>query len=149
MFAWRITRARYADLAGRGASIAPGRWNSAGSPVVYTAEAPALAVLEVRVHLDLAPQFLPADYELLKIDIGGARIQELAELPADPRAAGNRWLKDLHAPILKVPSFIIPENSNLLINPLHPEAAQISIVQKRSFTFDERLWQPYGALTEA
>lgn len=51
--------------------------------------------------------------------------------------------------LLKVPSFIIAENSNPLINPLHPEAAQISIVQKRPFTFDERLWQPYGALPEA
>lgn len=149
MFAWRITRARYADLAGRGASLSPGRWNSAGRPVVYAAEAPALAVLEVRVHLDLTPQFLPADYELLKIDISGARIQELAELPADPRAVGDHWLEELHAPIFKVPSFIIPENSNLLINPLHPEAARISIVQKRPFTFDERLWQPYGAPIEA
>lgn len=142
MFAWRIARAPYADLAGVGASISPGRWSSIGHPVVYTAEAPALAVLEVRVHLDLTPEFLPTDYELLKIDLGQAAIQEIVHLPADPRAAGSDWLKNLNTPVLKVPSFIIPEHSNFLINPLHPDATRISIVDRRPFKFDERLWLP-------
>lgn len=142
MIAWRICRSPFADLSGTGARIHGGRWNSPGHPVIYAAETAALAVLEVRVHLDLTPDLLPDDYVLVGIDTGDLEIAGVADMPSDPRAAGDTWLKDQRAAVLKVPSFIVPESFNLLLNPLHPDAGGIAIVSKRAFSFDERLWRP-------
>ena len=68
MIAWRLCRRLNAHLTGEGARRFGGRWNSAGVPVVYLAEHPALAALEVRVHLDLPFDLLPADFTLMRID---------------------------------------------------------------------------------
>ncbi len=67
---WRICRRPFADLSGEGARLYGGRWNSPGRPLIYAAETAALAVLEVRVHLDLDWYTLPDDYVLASIDIG-------------------------------------------------------------------------------
>ncbi len=141
MVLWRICREKFADLSGRGASLLGGRWNSPGRPVVYAAEAAALAVLEVRVHLDLDWSLLPNDYVLLEIDAAAAEIEQIATLPADTIAAGDAWLSSGRTAILQVPSLIVPESRNLLINPLHPDAANISIASSRAFAFDHRLWR--------
>jgi RES domain-containing protein len=117
-----------------------GRWNSRGLPVVYTASSAALAVLEIRVHLDLPPQLLPDDYVLLTIDLGQLPVEEMASLPTDPQAFGDAWLRERRTPVLQVPSLIVPESANLLLNPVHPLSAAATIVAKRPFTFDPRLW---------
>jgi len=62
MLAWRLCRRPHADLSGEGARRLGGRWNSPGRPLIYLAEHPALAALEVRLHLDLPFDLLPADY---------------------------------------------------------------------------------------
>lgn len=142
MRAWRVSRAAFADLRGEGARLYGGRWNSPGRPVVYTAENPALAILEVRVHLDLEPDLIPDDYVLVEIELADAGIAELAELPDDPRRRGDQWLADAAEPVLKVPSFIAPRSFNLLINPLHPGAGAVAIVGTQPFDFDKRLWLP-------
>ena len=90
--AWRICRRPFADLSGEGARLYGGRWNSPGRPVVYAAEAAALAVLEVRVHLDLDWSLLPADYVLMAIDLSSLAIESLEEAPDDPVAYGDAWL---------------------------------------------------------
>jgi RES domain-containing protein len=64
--AWRVCRAVHADLSGTGAERHGGRWNSPGLPVVYLAGQSALAVLEVRVHLDLPPELMPAGNRWLR-----------------------------------------------------------------------------------
>ena len=61
--------APFADLSGEGARLYGGRWNSSGRAMVYAASDAALAVLEVRVHLDLPPDLIPDDYVLLKLDL--------------------------------------------------------------------------------
>src|SRR5690606_39057503 len=71
MRVWRVCRAAFADLGGEGARLHGGGWNSPGRPVVYTAENPALAILEVRVRLDLEPGLIPDDYVLIEIDLAG------------------------------------------------------------------------------
>ena len=91
--------------------------------MVYLAEHPALAVLEVRVHLDVPLELLPGDYML-------ARVQLPDEVPATPSdasdelEAGDIWLRDAKAATMRVPSALVPFAYNLLLNPHHPRAAE-------------------------
>lgn len=138
---WRVARAAFADLGGEGARLYGGRWNSPGRPVVYAAENPALAMLEVPVHLDLAPELIPDDYVLIEIETGAASISENG-MAGEPRALGDAWLGAGAAALLKVPSFIAPRSANVLINPRHRDAASIVVVGTQPFDFDRRLWLP-------
>jgi len=140
--AWRLCKKSYADLSGEGARLHGGRWNSPGRPMVYAAAAAALAVLEVRVHLDLPPDLIPGDYVLVTIDLGALPAETVTTAPLDPAAFGDTWLEERRTPVLAVPSFIVPEKLNYLINPQHPDAAGARIVAERSFDFDRRLWLP-------
>jgi RES domain-containing protein len=142
MFAWRLCRAAFANRRGEGARLYGGRWNSAGQALVYTASSAALAVLEVRVHLDLAPELIPEDYVLMKVDLAGLAVERLDVMPDDPRAFGDLWLRERRSPVLRVPSMIIPEDENLLFNPAHPLVHEARIVGTRPFAFDRRLWLP-------
>jgi RES domain-containing protein len=142
LLAWRLCRAPFADLSGEGARLYGGRWNSSGRAMVYAAGDAALAVLEVRVHLDLPPDLVPNDYVLIKLDLSDLPLEDLAALPADPRAFGDQWLEQLRSPVLRVPSFIVPDASNLLLNPAHLLAARAKIVSTNPFAFDPRLWAP-------
>ena len=139
--AWRICRRPFAGLSGEGARLYGGRWNSPGRPVVYAAEAAALAVLEVRIHLDLDWSLLPADYVLMAIDLSSLAIESLEEAPDDPVAYGDVWLESRRSAVLGVPSVLVRESRNLLVNVAHPEASRASIASIRSFSFDERLWR--------
>jgi RES domain-containing protein len=140
MLAWRLCREAFADLNGEGARLYGGGWNSPGRPMVYTASTAALAVLEVRVNLDLPLDLLPDDYVLVTVDLSDLAIEDIATLPADRRAAGDDWLAAGRTPVLRVRSIIVPESPNLLLNPAHPDAAGAKIAGKRPFRFDSRLW---------
>jgi RES domain-containing protein len=139
--AWRICRRPFADLSGEGARRIGGRWNSPGRPVVYASEDAALAVLEVRVHLDLDSSLLPADYVLMAIDLDDLLVERLDGFPADTVAFGDAWLASLRSPVLSVPSAIVSESRDLLLNVAHSDAQRARIVSLRSFSFDERLWR--------
>lgn len=142
MLVWRLARAPFADLSGEGARVYGGRWNSLGRPMLYTADSAALAVLEVRVHLDLPPELVPNDYVLVTVDLGDLPVETVASPPDDTMSFGDDWLRDQRSPVLRVPSFIVPENSNLLFNPVHPLATAARAVRTREFAFDRRLWLP-------
>lgn len=107
--------------------------------MVYAADHPALAVLEVRVHLDLPPELLPADYVLMRLALP-EDAHTLPTLPEDPRAAGDAWLAEAPCPVLRVPSVLVPAAANLLLNPAHPGAAAARIEAIDPFAFDPRLW---------
>ena len=109
--------------------------------MVYTAEHPALAVLEVRVHLDLPPELLPDDYVLMRVDLPDEPPEEVAAMPSDPRSAGDEWLRSGRTAVLRVPSAIVPTATNLLLNPRHPRAAEAQVSLTRPFEFDVRLWR--------
>jgi RES domain-containing protein len=141
MIAWRLCRRPYADLAGEGARLFGGRWNSRGRPVVYLAEHPALAALEVRVHLDLPFELLPADYVLVRVILPDSP-NAVFVIDDDSVAMGDIWLSDARWATLRVPSVLIPHAWNVLLNPLHPDAAQASISEIEAFDFDPRLWRP-------
>ncbi len=140
MRVWRVCRRPFADLSGEGARLYGGRWNSPGRPMVYAAQSAALAVLEMRVHLDLDWRVLPDDYVLMAIETGDLVAETLAETPADPRAAGDAWLASGRSALLRAPSFIVPESANVLVNPAHRDAAQLAVASIRPFAFDARLW---------
>jgi RES domain-containing protein len=142
MQVWRICRRPFADLTGEGARLYGGRWNSPGRPMIYAAETAALAVLEVRVHLDLDWDVLPSDYVLVAINLPEIQIEELTALPEDTVEVGDAWLASRRSALLKVPSAIVAESFNMLINCTHPDAATISTASIRPFVFDERLWRP-------
>ena len=82
------------------------------------------------------------DYLLLTIDLRDLPTEEVVALPADPAAFGDVWLRDQRSAVLQVPSLIVPESPNLLLNPVHPDAARAGIVARRRFEFDRRLGLP-------
>lgn len=147
---WRLTRRRFANLSGKGPELEGGRWNSPGRAVVYLGAEAALPVLEVLVHLDLAPEMIPIDYVLMRVDLtvyaDTGRDSWLEEGPLEPRqieesrAFGDRWIDDARTPVLRVPSVIVPEASSLILNPGHRLAQQLPAPTHRPFAFDDRLF---------
>lgn len=117
---------------------------------MYLALEASLTVLEVLVNLDLPPDLMPEDYVLMQADLSplwerlGERAVEDARnvstsLPS-ARAFGDRWLAEARTPCLRVASHILPEVSNLLLNPGHPAASSIKQPTQRAFEFDPRLF---------
>jgi RES domain-containing protein len=145
--AYRITRRPCADLSGEGARLVGGRWNSPGQAALYLAESRALAILETLVHLDLDRDLVPRDYIIMEVDLSAlAEAQAwLAEGPAvapsdaDCRTIGDAFLAASRALALQVPSIIVPQASNYVLNPAHPLSAKLSIMSIEPFAFDRRL----------
>ena len=149
MIVYRIGNAVYAeDLTGNGAKIYGGRWNHISVPCVYAAESRALAVLEysVNVHLSAILRAL----SITAIDIGKAIIQELliSDLPGNWRESpapsttkdlGSDILNRADAAIIKIPSIIIPEEFNYILNPAHPDAGNFKVVYVKDFVYDIRI----------
>lgn len=144
---WRISS--YADLSGEGARRASGRWNSKGNLVVYLAEAPAGAMVERLVHLVDTEGQLPRMYDLLEIEapeeIAVKELLPLAEVdwkenPRSTQHIGDAWLVSGETALARVPSAIVPRTWNVLLNPLHPEAARVTIVSSVRERFDDRLF---------
>jgi RES domain-containing protein len=144
---WRISN--HASLSGDGGLYASGRWHSRGRRVVYLADHPASALVEVMVHLEIDAEDLPSHYQLLGVEVpDGAAITALGEneLPAgwrqqitSTRARGDDWLRTGASALLRVPSAIVPEAANYLLNPAHPDAARIGIASAIRAAFDPRL----------
>ena len=151
MVLWRLTRRPHADLSGLGGELADGRWHTRGRPVVYCAATAALAVLEVRVHLDLPLELLPDDYVLMKIvapdelDAPALQASDLPDAWRDHedlcRPFGDSWLRDGATALLSVPSAIVEVERNLLLNPRHPAAARVHVEGIDPFGWDRRLFR--------
>lgn len=141
MIVHRIAKAAHVGLDGEGARLYGGRWNSPGRPMLYTAASPSLAVLEVLVHLDLPPDLLPLDYRLLSIEVpDDAPRLELDAVPQDSVATGDAFLTAGQALCLRVPSQVVPQEINTLLNPRHPAFAEVRVVRDEPFRFDPRLF---------
>jgi RES domain-containing protein len=148
MVLWRISR--HLELSGRGGVRLAGRWHHAGSPVVYLAESPAGALIEVCVHTSVND--IPPSFTLLKVaapeSTSNFRIDEidLAALEQGwpgrvevTRDLGSEWLKKGNAALLRVPSALVPETTNYLLNPLHADSGQFQIATSFIYPFDVRL----------
>jgi RES domain-containing protein len=143
MRVWRLAPFLFPPLDGEGARLKGGRWNSPGIPMVYVSVHLSLAVLETLVHVD--PADLPDNLIAYEIDMpdGVVAALDLATLPPRwrtdlriTRAAGDAWARDRRSFALTVPSVVLPAERNVLLNPLHPDAAQARIVSETPFTFD-------------
>lgn len=147
MTLWRLyRRAHGPGLDGAGGRHAAGRWHRQGTPVVYFGAGAAIVVLEKLAHLN--PDTLPDDLVLGSFAAevstedawadGRPRKRELQDIEAT-RALGQQWLASGRSCVLRVPSVVVPEEHNLVLNPQHPQAARLTLVAERTFTFDGRL----------
>jgi RES domain-containing protein len=152
MILYRIAKCAYVtDLAGTGARLYGGRWNSVGQSMVYLSSSPALAVLEVLVHL--SPTIFPGDFCLAEFEapdndvltIDKNTLPHNWQDPSPPdklKQLGNDFLKRKEHLFMKVPSVIVPDDFNYLLNPLHLKAAKVKLIRQQPFSFDERLSSP-------
>jgi RES domain-containing protein len=124
----------------QGAFLHPGRWHSAGTRVIYAAEHASLAVLETLIHAGgkkLPPRaitriHIPDD---LLIETG-----EWADMPHS-QAFGDMWVKQSLSVVLRVPSIAVNKmESNLVINPAHPDFGRIHHDPQEEFPFNPRFF---------
>jgi RES domain-containing protein len=139
---WRISN--HADLSGQGGVVAAARWNLVRTPVVYCADHPAAALLEMLVHID--PEDAPPTYRLLSIEVPEPLDIHTPELPDDwkedlafTQNLGSSFIAAGSAAVMAVPSAIVPFASNYLLNPLLLEEAGIRIVGVTEHPIDPRL----------
>lgn len=160
MIVWRVTRKAHAEeasssnaanqpLSGEGAKRYGGRWNHVGVAVVYTSQSLSLAVLEYLVNLPITD--LPDDLVSVQIEISDDLPRTeitVKKLPDNWRTfpsveelkdIGTDWARQAKVPVLVVPSVVIPNELNYLVNPLHPLSRGIKIVSVDPFALDTRL----------
>ncbi|MBO9102196.1 MULTISPECIES: RES family NAD+ phosphorylase [unclassified Rhizobium] len=139
------------DLTGTGAKVTGGRWNAPGFALLYCAENISLAAMETLVHF--AASSLPLNRYLVRIDIPQALWDASERLDAKTApvgwdalpagraslAYGSTWLAERRSACLFVPSVIVSDESNVLVNPLHPDARKISATKVRRWLYDSRL----------
>ncbi len=149
MIVYRLTNGDYKnDLSGTGSKRYGGRWNSIGLPALYTTDHISLAVLEILVHVKSYRQ--PLNYHLISIEIpepvNAVTIDHEKLKPnwkddiAYGQFIGDKFLTSLQSLVLKIPSAIIEQENNYLINPAHPDAGKIKISASAIFLFDKRLY---------
>lgn len=152
MRVWRVSLAIHAANAfdGEGAALAGGRWNPPGTPVVYTSETLSLAALEFFVNFNSRR---PVPLVTIEAEISDA-IEPVSMdplgLPSDwrghrhaesLRAIGAGWIRAAESAVLSVPSVLIPQERNYLLNPAHRDFKKIRIGKPERFSFDPRMWK--------
>ena len=142
MILWRISN--YATLDGEGGKLFPARWHSRGRSIIYTADHPASSLCEMLANTDAGS--LPISFQLLKISVGKINISKIESIAPNwpdnqsiTQALGDRWLEAKTSALLRVPSALVPEAFNYLINPAHPEMSHIRVAQTLRVPLDSRL----------
>ncbi len=150
MFVYRITKAEHAALDGMGGLYGPGRWHKKGFPIIYTSEHASLAAWEKIVHV-ASFENLPNNLLLVKIEIPDSiEIQSVTEdilmkdwdgFPFTNETVnfGTSFLRAKEYPALKVPSAIIPDEFNIILNPMHPKIHECKVISETPFLFDKRI----------
>ena len=152
MIVFRLSKADYGlDLSGKGAEKTGGRWNSKSVPMIYTSSSRALCTAEIAVHLPLG--LVPSGYQLFTLDIPDRFAFSEPDLsPLKPgwnlfpytretQQAGDLFIKNKKSLVMRVPSAVVQGDYNFLINPLHSDINEISIIKSELFQFDERLFR--------
>ena len=146
MRVFRVARAAYPDLDGKGTAIRGARWNSPNTPIVYTSSCGALAALEYLVHVKETPNDIPEDLLLLTIQVSDKlRIEHAAWMPdiRTSRRYGDLWVKSKRSPVLAVPSVVVPRQINYLLNPAHADMPGITVGHAEPFVLDVRLFDTF------
>ncbi|MCC5849708.1 MAG: RES family NAD+ phosphorylase [Verrucomicrobia bacterium] len=147
--AWRIVKEKHAASAfdGEGAWRYGGRWNSQGTRVVYASGTKSLAALENLVHLNPP---VPFRYVVISIEFDDTLVEKfkLSDLPAEwteeppppsTQVIGDQWVKEARSAVLELPSVIIRDEPNYLLNPAHSDFKNIILGTPEPFSFDPRL----------
>ena len=154
MRAWRLTRRIHAAFDGEGSRLFGGRWSPPDTPVVYTSGTASLAALEYFVQLVAAQA--PDDLVLIPVEIPDdlpTQALGLAALPPDWREypapdplaqLGGEWVHTAATALLRVPSAIVPHESNYLLNPSHRDFTRLRVAAPEPFSLDPRLWMRPG-----
>jgi RES domain-containing protein len=148
--AWRLVDPLYIDdaFSGKGARLYGGRWNAPGTAIVYTASLISLATLELIVHVPRArrlPEYnlVPCYFhEVLVEEVDRAKLPpnwRMYPAPPELQELGETWVHEERCAVLRVPSAVIEEESNYLLNPAHEDFKSIDVGQPRPFTLDYRL----------
>jgi RES domain-containing protein len=149
---YRIVREPYSKTPfdGEGSFLFGGRWSSPGTRIAYTAEHLSLAMVEYFVHIDASDP--PKDLVVVAADIPDSVSRVVLgphELPSNWRqvpapsglaAIGDSFAEQRKSAILVLPSALAPSESNWLINPLHPESAEIKNRPPEQFQYDARFF---------
>ena len=148
MIVWRLCRAGHAALDGEGAFRHGGRWNSPGTRLVYTSRHLSLAIVEILVHT--GPDILPQDYVKLEISVPDDIRREAraaSDLPArwargasrSTQSVGDLWVRAARSAALHLPSAVVQEEENVLINPQHADAGRIAVLSQAPLGLNPRL----------
>ena len=139
---WRLTRAPFVALDGKGAELHGARYAPPGHPVVSLASEAGLAVL-------VALRYQPADLAGIPDDfvLGWTRVNVLPERVPDPdeetiRAFVGEWLETRRSLICAIRSRVLPEADVIYLNPRHPDAGRVPPLTTRPFDFAECLHRP-------
>ncbi len=148
MEVFRLCAKKHADLSGVGGLYGSARWHYQGQPIIYTASCRSLSALERFVHeqqlnipqLAMITIWLPdgiktTHYSESELPDGWDSVPD----SDSSRNIGDRWLKDKVSAVMKVPSAIITNEYNYLINPLHDDAKKIKVIDVQSYFYDVRL----------
>ncbi len=150
MFVYRITNAEHRALDGMGGLYGQGRWHKKGFPVIYTSDHASLAAWE-KIVLVASFDNLPDNLLLIKIELPDRiKIQTVSEkimtkgwdsfpFAHETVNFGTEFLQKKEHLALKVPSVIIPDEFNILLNPLHPDINDCRIISSAPFLYDKRL----------
>ena len=149
MLVYRVGKTKHAnDLSGEGAKINGGRWNHKNFPCLYTSASRALSLLEYTVNVNI--EDIPRALSVSTIEIPDSEILKIneASLPGDWKQVpspsstkdfGTRFLKAGEKAIIRIPSSIIKEEYNYLLNPAHSESKNFKIIEVRDLIYDVRI----------
>lgn len=149
MTVYRVSRTKRAtDITGEGSRLNGGRWNHKLTPCIYTSENRALAILEYTVNTNI--EEIPRRLSLIIFEISDTEIYEVSEkdlpgnwkenpTPSSTKDFGTALLKSLPQPVIKIPSVVVSEEFNLLLNPLHINNKVFKLINIKDFVYDLRI----------
>ncbi len=150
MTVYRLSKKKWAeDKSGEGARLFGGRWNTIGTPCIYTCSNRALTVLEYSCHVPLDE--IPRALCFTLYEIPEKAIYECKgfELPGDwqkmdysdtCREFGTHLFKKINCLVIRVPSVVVPYEYNYLINPIHPDMnTKVNVLATEDYSYDIRI----------
>lgn len=147
MIVYRCSLRKWAeDLSGTGSFLHGGRWNTPGTRMVYTAENNVLAAFEVALRIPL--EQISKNYVMIPIEVPDDADVYLPKLPKTwnsdrklSQQTGDNFINDRQHLLMKVPSALISDAYNYLINPGHPLIKKVKPQEPRPILFDKRLME--------
>lgn len=149
MILYRFSLEQYSkDLSGDGAKKYGGRWNSKGLPVVYTSLTISLSLLELLIHKATYDELKAHQLSVIEVPNYHFSILNLKQLKRNwqedieySKYIGDEFLSSNASLLMQVPSAIIPEESNILLNPKHKDFNKVKVLKAKSFRFDTRIFK--------